>query len=395
MLRHPSRRVQKRGDQHIREIVRALPQFDWVNIQLEYGIFGLTSERILRRLGWILDAAPAVSVAFHTMLDAGELPWREARAALTRLRPDRAALLLLGAVRDQALGWRFYRRLRWTALRKPVRLIAHNRRDARLLRELHGFRHVFDHPLSFVSVAEAARIRATARREDFPIIRHLPPEAKLIGTFGFLSAYKGFEVAIRALRLLPPHYHLLIFGGVHPQTIRRDQLIDPYVRQLLREGRLGQSLLELLAYEAPEAVRATRDPSGLFASPPGDLTERVHFMGVLDDDGFARAMAICDAVAMPYVEVGQTSSGAIALALDMGCRVIASRTKTFLALNRYFPGEIEFFDIGNHVELAQHLAAPPPFERAGRELPFNTTTNAATYVKAHSKQRRLFAPSTA
>jgi hypothetical protein len=87
---------------------------------------------------------------------------------------------------------------------------------------------------------------------------------------------------------------------------------------------------------------------------------------------------------MPYIEVGQTSSGAIALALDMGCRVVASRTKAFLALARYFPDEMEFFDIGNHAELAQHLAAAPPRPRGVRTLPYNVVTNAALYHRLHS-----------
>jgi glycosyltransferase involved in cell wall biosynthesis len=45
--------------------------------------------------------------------------------------------------------------------------------------------------------------------------RPLPEDAKLIGVFGFLSRYKGFETAIRAMRHLPSDHHLLIFCGVH------------------------------------------------------------------------------------------------------------------------------------------------------------------------------------
>lgn len=388
LLRHPVRRVRKMGDRHIQQIARECAKYDFVNIQLEYGTFGLTTERILQRLGWIMSAAKAVTITFHTMLDVEGLPWGEAGLALKRLRPDRALGILVGGLRNNSLGHRFHRMLRQVQRRKTLRLIAHNRRDARILRDVMGFREVEHHPLSFVSAAEARSVRASSSREDFPLLRHLPPEAKLIGTFGFLSPYKGFETAVRALRLLPPDHHLLVFGGVHPQGIKRFQPIDPYVEQLLREGRVGRSVLDVLREEGAGGVRLDAGAAEVMRDHPADLRGRIHFMGVLDDDGFARAMAVCDTVVMPYLEVGQTSSGAIALALNMGCRVIASRTRAFLQLARYFPDDLEFFDVGNYAELASHLQADAPRDRRGVEMPFNTATNTDMYVRLHQSATR-------
>jgi hypothetical protein len=115
-------------------------------------------------------------------------------------------------------------------------------------------------------------------------------------------------------------------------------------------------------------------------------------MGVLDDGEFCTAMAICDSVVLPYVEVGQTSSGPISMALDMGCRVIASRNRAFLQMARYHPGEIEFFDIGNYAELAARIAADPPFDRRGRVLAYNTDTNAALYLRLHKLDAKAASP---
>jgi hypothetical protein len=50
----------------------------------------------------------------------------------------------------------------------------------------------------------------------------------------------------------------------------------------------------------------------------------VHILGVQDDDDFMRAMALCAAVALPCHEVGQSSPGPLALALEMDCRVLAN-----------------------------------------------------------------------
>ena len=95
-------------------------------------------------------------------------------------------------------------------------------------------------------------------------------------------------------------------------------------------------------------------------------------------------MAICDAVVFPYLEVGQSSSGPISQALELGCRIIASRTHTFLQFGRYHQDMIEFFDIGNHLELAAQILARPEFDATARCLAFNTATNKAIYLAANS-----------
>jgi len=83
------------------------------------------------------------------------------------------------------------------------------------------------------------------------------------------------------------------------------------------------------------------------------------------------------------LEVGQSSSGPISQALELGCRVIASRTHTFLQFAEYHSDMIEFFDIGNHLELAGRILARPQFD-ASRRLPaFNVETNKVTYLAAN------------
>jgi hypothetical protein len=109
-------------------------------------------------------------------------------------------------------------------------------------------------------------------------------------------------------------------------------------------------------------------------------------MGALDDAAFLTGMALCDAVVLPYLEVGQSSSGPISQALELGCRIIASRTHTFLEFAEYHRDAIEFFDIGNHLELAERILARPQFS-APRKFPeFNVETNKATYLLANSRR---------
>jgi len=99
----------------------------------------------------------------------------------------------------------------------------------------------------------------------------------------------------------------------------------------------------------------------LLGTHPRDLSARIHFMGALGDAEFLSGMAICESVVFPYLEVGQSSSGPISQALELGCRIIASRTRTFLDFAEYHRNAIEFFDIGNHLELAERVLARPQF----------------------------------
>ena len=126
----------------------------------------------------------------------------------------------------------------------------------------------------------------------------------------------------------------------------------------------------------------------LLIEHPKDLSDRIHFLGAQSDTDFLTAMAICDAVVFPYLEVGQSSSGPISQALELGCRVIASRTHTFLQFARYHPNMIEFFDIGNHLELAGRIIARPQFDPGERHPVFNVETNKAVYLAANGGASR-------
>jgi hypothetical protein len=90
-------------------------------------------------------------------------------------------------------------------------------------------------------------------------------------------------------------------------------------------------------------------------------------------------------VVFPYLEVGQSASGPISQALELGSRIIASRTHTFLEFAEYHRDAIEFFDIGNHLELAERIVARPQFA-APRKFPeFNAETSKAIYLLANSR----------
>ena len=388
LMRNPHRRIRQLADQHIKEICTAIRRFDVVNLQLEYGTLGRYGTDIHRRFCWLTDAAPRLSVSFHTLLMPPGFDATAFAKALATFKFKTAARMKADFRRTRLLSHGIARQLRHIQRHKPVSAIVHNRRDLRDAKHLYGLDRVFDHPLSYLGADEAAAIRGSASRRQFPMLDGLPPDAVLIGVFGFLNEYKGIGTAIQALQYLPHNHHLLIFGGVHPQEIVPRQSRHPYITSLFDGAYMDTTLYDRLSgagagNTTPLVVAADQGLRELLGAHPRDLSARIHFMGALGEPDFLSGMTICDAVVFPYLEVGQSSSGPISQALELGCRIVASRTHTFLGFAEYHKNAVEFFDIGNHLELAERLSARPQFS-ARRGLPeFNIETNKATYLLAN------------
>jgi glycosyltransferase involved in cell wall biosynthesis len=358
---------------------------------------GRSCRDIHRRFTWILRAAPRLSVTFHTVFQCEAFAFREYLNEIFKLNFAKAIAMRSEYNRNHLLSAGVASRLRRAQRFKPVSLIVHTRRDLAHMKYVHGMRNVHDHPLSFLAAAEAREIRCTASRAKFTVLDSVAQDSKLIGVFGFLGRYKGFDTVVRALHHLPKDYHLLIFGGVHPNEIKPHQLVDPVVSSLFDAGYVDTSVAERMRANSgttAPAVSVAVDGSmrDLLIEHPKDLSDRIHFLGAQSDADFLSGMAICDSVVFPYLEVGQSASGPISQAIELGCRVIASRTHTFLQLGRYHQNMIEFFDIGNHLELAGRILARPQFEPNERFPIFNVETNKATYLAANSGAARAREP---
>lgn len=393
LLRNRQAAIRRLGNAHIRSICAELTRFDAVNIQLEYGTLGETYKDIARRLRWLASAAPRLSVTFHTVISPKPLALAGWAKAVARGEFRTAVDAVDDYRRHRALSLGVARMLRRQQRHKPLTAITHNRRDALDVKHLYGILNVLDHPLAFLSAAEAEIVRARASRRDFPILDPLPQHAVLTGVFGFLNSYKGFETVIHALQHLPEDHHLLIFGGVHPNEIAAHQPIHPYLSSLFDQAYIGTSLYRQLSRETqfatPQlALTAGRSLDELLGPHPRDLSRRIHFMGACGGQQFLSGMAMCDAVVLPYLEVGQSASGPISQALELGCRVIASRTRAFLEFAKYHPDAIEFFDIGNHLELAERLRSRRAYPAVRSAPAFNTETNKAVYLLANSPHDR-------
>ena len=208
LLRSSHGRVRKFGDRHIQDICREIRYFDCVNLQLEHGTLGRGCRDIHRRFTWLLRAAPRLSVTFHTIVQCEAFDFRAYLNEIFRLNFSAAIAMRAEYNRKHRLSAGIASRLRRAQRFKPVALIVHTRRDLAHMKFVHGMRNVHDHPLAFLTGVEAQEVRRTATRERFAVLDAVPKEAKLIGAFGFLGRYKGFDTAVRALHHLPKDFHL-------------------------------------------------------------------------------------------------------------------------------------------------------------------------------------------
>jgi glycosyltransferase involved in cell wall biosynthesis len=118
------------------------------------------------------------------------------------------------------------------------------------------------------------------------------------------------------------------------------------------------------------------------------LLKRVHFAGAVDNRTFAELMVACDAILLPYEEVGQTSSGPASQALDLQRPIYCTRTGAFRELGKYAKDALSFFEIGNHLELAQKITrddAMLPLRKQARARYADTVTveaRAQMYIDA-------------
>ena len=379
LLRSQSPYARKAASREIAEIARKAKSADVVNIQLEPGLFGLTPMQIWKRLNAIISASSNVILTYHTV---------------PPMQAERIGLSLDGlanAVRSWRGNYVFDRLFR--KVRQAPRKFHHivqTTREARNFVLMGIPEETISHmPLAFLSKDDKDSVDFSADRKAVEKLYELHGK-KIIACFGFLSEYKGVEVAIRAMRLLPEEYHLLVVGGLHPEGLAMRTIRQPYIERLTSE-------IYPKSYRKynPGGAEGPKEERDIYSDPlEKSLLGRVHFCGALANEDFNKVMAACDAVVLPYAEVGQTSSGPASLALDLQRPLYCSRTHCFRELDMYQPGALCFFEIGNHIELAEKIAREEALRkervqaRAAYVQRYNVEARAALYLEAAFKMKQ-------
>ena len=376
------------ADRHIKDLCVRLREYDYVNIQFESGLYGARLADVLRRAKWLIDAAPNLIFTMHR-IDLAELSgtraiWNavKARSLQTYIRasmPRRYASLYRNIIDHCAAA----------SKSKNVWIKVHTKREKRIVADFYGFKNCVDFPLAFLSRDQRSSYLQIGDRDQqsFKEKHNFPAYAKVIGLFGYITDYKGIETAVRAMSSLPYEYHIGLFGSQHPQSIRPHVEIDPYLKTLLKtideatadqfsradwrvtaQKKLNRdtsprpvSTVGELQSDADDEAEAAPQPS------PTELSSRVRFIGNLPDPDFIEALRLCDAVALPYLEVGQSMSGVLALSMEAGAKVFCANNLSFFEARKYYGEIYHNFDIGNHVELAQKISVGGEDFRTARD----------------------------
>lgn len=234
----------------------------------------------------------------------------------------------------------------------------HTKRDARAVRIIFRNNNVFDYPLVFLKPDQIEGAWSLSDRKSFLKKHGFDENDKVLGLFGYISEYKGIETAINALKYLPNNYKLGLFGSQHPQTVKRGQSIHPYLQSLftIMDDIDAENIKLKLKAGKLEWLKRNRP---LKSDPEQNnfekIVDRIRFVGGLPDPEFIEALRLCDAVALPYLEVGQSMSGVVVLGIESGAKLICANNFSFSETSKYYPNTFLGFDIGNSFELAQRV----------------------------------------
>ncbi|MCB5202608.1 hypothetical protein LH464_08965 [Neorhizobium sp. T786] len=346
--------IRKKADVHIAALAEQLREYDLVNIQLEAGLYGTMPGDIINRTKKLFQANRNTTITFHSprLMEATSAGTRAALKQIASFKIKSGLKELIGS-KFKNVHIRINRAMLKNAIANQARIIVHTNRAARQIEQLFDYGNVSVHPLKIVptdfqpdtSVLQRVREQLSLEATD-----------KLVGMFGYISAYKGHTDALKAMRFLPKNYKLLIFGRQHPQTLKSDGKMDVYLNELI--------------------TTVSKDKI---------LKDRVFFMGELNDDDFLQMAAGIDIAWLPYYENGQDGSGIASICLDACRRTLCSSSFAFDELFKLIPyNNYLRFDIGNFLEMASKtemlMRREPPV--GGNVVShYSLATQAAVYIE--------------
>lgn len=339
--------IRKKADAHIKQLCLDISRVNGVNIQVETGLFGTLPGDVIKRIGWLIAANKNTSITLHSPRIIGNAALQRSAIKSAIKGRIKTALSQWLSYKESLIHIKLNRKIVQLAVTHSTPIIVHTVRAKTHIEMLFGYTNVHVHPLKIVE----SNIKIDQYKFDKLKDRYgLRVDDKVIGMFGFINEYKGHTLALEAIALLPQEFKLFIFGRVHPQTIKQNEAVNPYLLSL--QAKIIKNRLE----------------------------ERVFFIGEQSTEDFIDYAGSVDCVWLPYVELGQDGSGIASICCDVSQHVLASTSFAFDELIKLIPYQsVERFDIGNALE----LATKTKFIKQPKPLPsseFTTESQAKLYA---------------
>lgn len=361
-------------------IIKEVTKYDYINIQCELGLFHKKPEKAIKFIEKIIEAKNGenILITFHSVgvsskiVNMSELEFKFFKFSLIFKRKERKSLdkyrcyqsILLSKIKNlQKIG-------------KNISIIVHQKEVSKKL-SLVGISSYF-HPIVSINKADILKFNNDKIRDVFIEKYHLDKDITYIGCFGFYGVYKGLDVAIEALKLLPKNFKLVISSSIHPANYsKKAEILNP---KTINDNNSNKKInfVELDKYNA-YLIKLTSSR---------DIYNRIEFINHLtDEDEFKFLIASMDINLFPYYEVSQQGSGPVSYATHLGKsgKIILSRTYLFDTYEKnFFPNCFTFFDPGNFVELSKKIiSAKSKIENIKKaRLNYNSETNTRAYVNA-------------
>ena len=282
------------------ETVRRLNAADLVHVQHEYTFFGGVAPRSSSLPDYYARLDVPRVVTAHTVFSASELLRLPQE---TRWRQGLAKRLLAAIPR-------YRRSVEVAPFSGAAGVIVHTEaaRERMFARGLPKERlHVL--PAGIPPPAETTPEAVEAFRERFGL-----QGRRVLTIFGYVTADKGYEVALQAVKSLPPQVKLLIAGGTRVERERG------YLDQLREEIRTQ------------------------------GLESRVAITGYLEEPEIAAAMGATEIVLVPHTAANGSYS--VMVGLSYGKPLIATDLPCFREIGAE-AGCVELFDVGDERTLAE------------------------------------------
>lgn len=296
LLRQEGENYQKMSEAHINQICVRLQEFDIVNVHLELGLYGASTESIMSRILKICQASGRLILTVHT------IDYKGAHNGHCHVYQQ-----IMQALKQRPSS-------------NPFHLITHLPQESTLIKKMYAINNVTDFPLLFLTNERRKKFQQSRNPNVWKKQFGFKEEDITIGMFGLLSAHKNYLHAFRTLNLLPAHYKLLVIGEAHHMNIK-EWKVDPVIQEMV---------------------------SYLDNQPA--LVDRVVFTGRRDDAKYFEDLANIDFVLLPSFEVGQSGSSTLSAGLELSCAILKSNTSNTLGYETYFSNCFETFDIGNYYE---------------------------------------------
>lgn len=356
ILKSNEKQLIKMGNKLIEEMAEKIKDYDLVNIQLEPGIFGNRPKDIFSRLDTLIKASKKVFITFHTVRQGTEFTYPGFARRFVSRNPIKAIDYLNDSKFDRSYI-KLYKKLN-SGKFPNLFCVYHTKSAAKYVNIRYPNIKTINFPLTFIDqeAKEDFEVSVAQDRKWLTDRYGIDEDDVIVSSYGFISKYKGFETAIKAVYECADNVKLVIFGAIHPNSIQKFKPHDTYLHDLIgMVNRRNKGIPDIVEELLNSDGQVSMDFRGLDKiykkGKNSQIKNKVIFAGSLTDPEFERAINGSDINVLSYQEVGQTSSGPIAISLDLKKKTIATYTKCFNQLTRYAKNCFDQFDIGNHLQL--------------------------------------------